>query len=444
MMIRNRSGRFCGCFLLFFVCGAVPVQASEPVNDIAAPGLFLLKKNGLFGDRNNREQLIQFHTTMKLEGESWQNRVLRKGKKQENRHEFEPQFRLRMEIARKSSLYGVVEAELKNKTRWDSGKPEENKTQLELTQGYIGGRLRSDGAEIRAGRWLYRDAREWLFDENIDGIWGRWKKDDWQVEMLAGRVNYWQRDLLDDTTRNKTVTSVQSTLLQYSVEQVWDTGVYFTANKNTHDVYERQYFYGIRSHRTPDTGWRHWLEIGGMSAEKSGKKYQGGVVDAGFTWIQDGPLRPRFTLGYAMADKEYHQTGLQSNEACFGGNTKFSIYGNTLSPELTNIRILTVGTGMDITRRSSLDLVYHHYRQSGRESLSSHDPALKSRYDNRSTLELGSEIDLIWGYEFNNNIKTELLLGMFMPSGRFRTSSAGNAPRSSPAYSAGLEVEIKF
>ncbi|EOC1940929.1 alginate export family protein [Escherichia coli] len=353
-------------------------------------------------------------------------------------------YRLRIEIARKSSLYGVVEAELKNKTRRDSGKPEENKTRLELTQGYIGGRLRRAGAEIRAGRWLYRDAREWLFDENIDGIWGRWKKDDWQVEMLAGRVNYWQRDLLDDTTRNKTVTSVQSTLLQYSVEQEWDTGVYFAANKNTHDVYERQYFYGIRSHRTPDTGWRHWLEIGGMSAEKSGKKYQGGVVDAGLTWIQDGPLRPRFTLGYAMADKKYHQTGLQSNEASFGGNTKFSIYGNTLSPELTNIRILTVGTGMDITRRSSLDLVYHHYRQSDRESLSSHDPALKSRYDNRSTLDLGSEIDLIWGYEFNNYIKTELLLGMFMPSGRFRASSAENAPRSSPAYSAGLEVEIKF
>ncbi|MFP1451531.1 hypothetical protein ACLB1N_00725 [Escherichia coli] len=74
---------------------------------------------------------------MKLEGESWRNRTLRKGQKQENRHEFEPQYRLRIEIARKSSLYGVAEAELKNKTR-GSGKPEEHKTRLELTQGYLG------------------------------------------------------------------------------------------------------------------------------------------------------------------------------------------------------------------------------------------------------------------------------------------------------------------
>ncbi|MCW3377965.1 alginate export family protein [Escherichia coli] len=135
---------------------------------------------------------------------------------------------------------------------------------------------------------------------------------------------------------------------------------------------------------------------------------------------------------------------MQSNEASFGGNTKFSIYGNTLSPELTNIRILTVGTGMDISPSSSLDLVYHYYRQSDRDFLSSHDPDLKSRYDNSSTLDLGSEIDLIWGYEFSKNIKTELLLGMFMPSERFRASSTENSPRSSPAYSVGLEVEIKI
>ena len=439
-MFRNGSGRFCGYFLLFFVYGVVPVQASESVDN----ELFRPKKSSLSGDRSNREQLIRFHSTMKLEGESWRNRTLRKGQKQENRHEFEPQYRLRIDIARKSSLYGVAEAELKNKTRRDSGKPEEHKTRLELTQGYIGGSLREVGAEIRAGRWLYRDVREWLFDENLDGIWGRWKKDDWQVEMVAGRVNYWQRDLLDDTTRNKSVISVQSAFLQYSVEKDWDTGIYFAVNKNTHDVYERQSFYGIRSHSTSDTGWRHWLEVGGMYAEKSEKKYQGRVIDAGLTWIHNSPLRNRFTLGYAIASKKYHQTGLQSNEASFGGNTKFSIYGNTLSPELTNIRILTVGTGMDISPSSSLDLVYHYYRQSDREFLSSHDPDLKSRYDNSSTLDLGSEIDLIWGYEFSKNIKTELLLGMFMPSERFRASSTENSPRSSPAYSVGLEVEIKF
>jgi alginate production protein len=388
--------------------------------------------------------LLQLNTTLKMEAYSLRNANLRNGEKRENELELEPLARFRVDVAKNRLLYGAIELEFTNKTTRKTGKQEKKKTRLDVTQGYIGVDINAINTDLRIGRWLYRDMREWLFDENMDGLLARWKKGKWQADALGARINYLQRDLLDRTSRSRANKTTLATLLRFKVDKDWQAGGYVVASKNTHDEGFRQLHYGLRSHNEKRKGLRHWVELGMMTGNREGSRRWGRVFDAGATYIFDTPLRPRLTLGYAYASKHYNQTGLQSNEGSFGGKTKFTFYGNTLAPELTNLQILTAAVGMDITPDSDLELVYHHYRQTQMADLKTHDTALKSRYDQRSSRNLGNSIDLIWGVEMSKKLRTELIAGVFLPSKRLRASSSVNASRSSPAYSVGFEVEYKF
>ncbi len=98
----------------------------------------------------------------------------------------------------------------------------------------------------------------------------------------------------------------------------------------------------------------------------------GWAVDAGLSYILPLAWEPRFFAGYAIGsgdatpeagdDRAFRQTGLHANEAGFGGVERFGHYGFLLDPELSNLRILTLGVGISLLRSSSLDLVYHRYR----------------------------------------------------------------------------------
>ena len=99
---------------------------------------------------------------------------------------------------------------------------------------------------------------------------------------------------------------------------------------------------------------------------------RGWGLDSGLRWTFASVLRPRLFVGYAVgsggpasdgADRSFRQTGLHANEAGFGGVKRFAHYGAALDPELSNLRISTLGAGLSLSRSSSLDLVYHRYRQ---------------------------------------------------------------------------------
>jgi hypothetical protein len=117
-------------------------------------------------------------------------------------------------------------------------------------------------------------------------------------------------------------------------------------------------------------------ELGGGLSEVDDtfrRSIRGWAIDAGMTWITPLPLEPRFTVGYAIGsgdrdpdvgtDHTFYPTGLQSNYTSFGGARTFPIYGAYLYPDLSNLAILTLGSGVSILSSSSLDVVYHRYRQ---------------------------------------------------------------------------------
>ena len=107
--------------------------------------------------------------------------------------------------------------------------------------------------------------------------------------------------------------------------------------------------------------------------EQVQRDVRGWALDVGATWIAPSSRDPRYTLGYARGsgdpnpsdgiDRAFRQTGLHTNAPGFGGVQSFRGYGVLLDPELSNLAIVTAGAGISLFEASSLDFVYHYYRQ---------------------------------------------------------------------------------
>lgn len=108
-------------------------------------------------------------------------------------------------------------------------------------------------------------------------------------------------------------------------------------------------------------------------ADSSRGDVSGWALDLGATWILPLPFEPRVTLSYAIGsgdddpfdgrDSSFRQTGLESNEAGFGGVRSFASYGFLLNPELSNLHVVTADVGFSLFDASSIDFVYHWYGQ---------------------------------------------------------------------------------
>jgi alginate production protein len=144
----------------------------------------------------------------------------------------------------------------------------------------------------------------------------------------------------------------------------------------------------------------YWLDaalLRGNETEPERNDVSGTAFDVGASWILPCEHDPRLFAGYARGSREFRQTGLQANEAGFGGVERFPSYGLLLAPELSNLSVVTVGAGLSLLRSSSLDLVYHHYQRvdPGRGL---RDPELDATLDDRHH-DLGHGVDLVLALE---------------------------------------------
>jgi alginate production protein len=113
----------------------------------------------------------------------------------------------------------------------------------------------------------------------------------------------------------------------------------------------------------------------------------------------------------------------------------FQYYGELLDPELSNLSIFTAGTGINLTEESSIDLVYHYYLQH-KASDSLRDAGIDADPDGQSK-RLGSEIDLIIGYEGTKGLELALKLGYFIPGEAFPSESENG-------FLTRLEIQYEF
>jgi alginate production protein len=204
-------------------------------------------------------------------------------------------------------------------------------------------------------------------------------------------------------------------------------------------------FFGIHSSGSLTSAIDYWLEGALVRGESQGTNIRGYGFDLGGTYRWAMRLQPSLTLNLAFGsgdgdptdsvDHNFRQTGVQQNEARFSGITRLKYYGETLDPELSNLQIITLGVGIRPTPESSIELVYHDYRQD--EALDELRDAKIEVEPSGNDREIGQAIDLVMGFEEIEDLELELVLGGFFPGRAFSTDADA-------AYFAGIEIIYGF
>jgi len=154
-------------------------------------------------------------------------------------------------------------------------------------------------------------------------------------------------------------------------------------------------------------------------------------VDAGLGWIMPLAFEPRLYAGYAVGsgdstvqgseDRSFRQTGIQTNEAGFGGAERFNSYGLLLDPELSNLSVVTAGAGISLLHSSSLDLVYHHYRLV-EPATALRNARIETPLDGRSRA-LGEEVDVVLAVEEWERFEVQVQASAFRAGKAFGTKA---------------------
>lgn len=178
----------------------------------------------------------------------------------------------------------------------------------------------------------------------------------------------------------------------------------------------------------------------------SDRDVSGWAWDGGLTWRTPLPGSVAFTVGRAMGsgdrdprdgrDESFRQTGLHDNNARFRGVDRFRYYGELLRPELSNLDISTLAVGFRLRRASSLELLYHDYRQVHPADFL-RDAKIKADPDGRS-LHVGREWNLVLGLEESRHVEVELVAGLF------RAGRAYGGLRGENAFNLILKVDLNF
>lgn len=289
--------------------------------------------------------------------------------------------------------------------------------------------------DLTLGRRNFEDDRHWLYDTSLDAALVKLKQGPFQAEFSASRKDRLDLDLLAPV--QKTRTDNYMVYLDYrGIEDIRLAG-YAIVRKDQTGVEGKPLHLGVRAYGMPSDQFSFWTELGLLRGKDAVKtKFSGHAIDVGATYRFPAlPYAPSVTLGYADAtgddnpndsrNREFRQTGLQSNEGKFGGIPKFKYYGEALNPELSNLQIFTAALGFRPAPNMSVDLVYHHYRLNrlADEIRNSALTAQMNQDDTQLNKNSGQALDIVFGFRNLFGVRRlglDLRAGFFFPGKAFR------------------------
>ncbi len=357
---------------------------------------------------------------------------------------WEPQLEVALSYTPMAGVSGFLDLELAKLYLPET--PEGSKsesTRLEVTELFVMLEDLQPGFSLQLGRSQFEDGRQWLYDEELDGVRAYYATDRVIFELSATRLNYFPRDLLNNSVDEQVNNYFALAHLPHSEES--RTSFYLLARDERRADGEDLLFAGVQSLGEVGSSVEYWFDAALVTGEEDTNDIFGQGLDLGLSYTLDVVLEPAVTLGYAFGsgddnpdgrDRNFRQTGLQGNEGEFTGDASFQYYGQVFDPELSNLSIFTLGLAVHPTEESSIDLVYHYYRQNKavdelRDSNLEVDPDGVHR-------TLGQALDLILGYESEDErVELSLILGQFFPGAAFpNDASAG--------FFGGFEFKYQF
>ncbi|MEN8132358.1 MAG: alginate export family protein [Pseudomonadota bacterium] len=375
---------------------------------------------------------LNFGAKVELEGELEKNFDLDSDRADDLKI-LEPQLSLAFSYTPTETLQAYLNIKSSQRFVDDDRDKKNNETRLEVNQAFLSFSGLFDGSMIKLGRQRFQDEREWLYDEELDGVRLFHTFSRFAVEFSLSKRN--DRDLLQNQQTGD--------MINYFIHGYHATnkdnaiGLYAFAQDDRddrEDPQEDRTLFGIHANGEFRDHLDYWLELAYLRGEFGSNDIRAWGFDAGSTYIFDYPWEPSITLGYAFGsgdddpqegkDRNFRQTGFQDNTAKYNGLIRLKYYGEMVDPELSNLQVATLGLGLRPTRRTSLDLVYHNLRQH-KATTDVHDWEIDADPNGRST-DIGNEIDFIVGYRIKPHHKGSLIIGRFNPGNAF-PNDADNA-----------------
>jgi alginate production protein len=280
---------------------------------------------------------------------------------------------------------------------------------------------------IQVGRSRFDDARDWLYNRDVDAVRLFFDFKRWHLEGSLSE------ELVDPTRRHEDTLNTHL-LVEFYPARRHTLAVYLldrddSASRDNglpRDFSPR--LTGFRATGRKKHAWSYWLEAVTSRGSNGGTRLRGEALDGGFTLVAPWRWEPSITVGYAFGsgdpdtgddvDETFRQSGLQLNNGKWNGVASFRYYGELMRPELANLHVETYGVGIRPARKTSLDLVYHRYEldEPASEMV---DSDVDGRTLNLVDTEIGEEWDLIFGFEQLKHFEFELNLGWFEPGKAF-------------------------
>ncbi|MGR9117314.1 MAG: alginate export family protein [Gammaproteobacteria bacterium] len=304
----------------------------------------------------------------------------------------------------------------------NSSKTDKNAQAL-IKQAYVTLSNPWNDLSFQIGRQRFRDEREWWYDENLDALHLFYRFQRWGINASVSRQQFFESDLLDAETE----AAIDNYLfvLHYAAGKKTDISGYFLYRNDLTDRQRDKLYVGLQS-----TGniaaFKYWLDSAVLLGSNKDKQFRAYAFDMGLKYQSHLPLNPSLAFGVAHGsgdtdkndniDGTFRQTGLEDNNSKLNGVTRFKYYGELLEPELSNLWILTSAAGVKPTKRTSVEVIYHYYRQ---HQLDDNFRSKLNVDPNEKSKDLGHELDFVVGIRDIENLNIELVLGTFFPGSAF-------------------------
>ncbi len=397
-------------------------------------------------DRKSVWERFEIETTLETRYERLSNRDLDDGTA-DDLAVLTPELSIDIAYRFSERVSGFLSLDAERRFIVDQGRdrtPEQDQSALDLKELYLDIHDLWDHAMLRAGRQAFDDRREWLYDAELDGLRFIHEWNGFALEASATRENIVTENLLEKREPGRVNNYFLLARFQPAAKHELEA-FYLVFDDRSEDA-DNPVFLGLQGQGRATDALDYWFVLAQVRGREGSTRLRGLGFDLGATYRFDTGWTPAITLGYAFGsgdsdpddgvDRNFRQTGLQDNSYRFNGVENFQFYGQTLDPELSNLSIATVGFGIRPSRRSSIDLIYHRYRQAEAVEGRLRGAQVRARADGEHR-DLGQAVDLILGYHEISQLRLRAKLGYFMPGQAFGETA-------SDAYSVEFGVEYEF
>lgn len=304
-----------------------------------------------------------------------------------------------------------------------------------VDQAFVTFRGITDPFEFDFGRRNFEDDRHWLYDTSMDVFRTLLKLGHYRFEASVGRQVLWDLDLLQTQVKDRTNTYMLYG--EYRGIEDHKLAAYGIRRFDYSQQDGRPLHLGARMLGNPSDSFKYWADLALVRGrDELNQKFRAHGLDVGATYqFRTLPWSPSVTLSYAYGsgdgnasdneNKEFRQTGLESNEFRWAGVAKFKYYGEALDPQLSNLRIFTLGIGFRPAPTVTVDLVYHRYRLNDlADSIrGSALTAVMNQDDTQLSREVGRGFDVVVGIRNLFGVRrlgVDIRAGWFYPGKAFR------------------------